>query len=452
MGSGRRIKALQVNPREANQYTPLLERIAGRVWDKSRFFAVVPCTYYLGHLFWELIMAVAIARESGRSLVLLKPGHLKEFVVVNEEVFDCELNCKTERKSFHSLLMKALSFYERVRKPFAGFVVKSARRARLTRRPVPGFRFHRCGIETSNFVLAKIKGTRNYFDLSLLPESEPSLKLTMTQRERAERMLSGSDFDATKWFAAVHVRESGFRGFDVNHDVRNFSQNALLPILKEVTQQGGFVVRMGTKEQTNIPRTPGIFDYASSKARCSLVDLYVMEKCRFYVGSSAGPLAMAYAFGKPAFVVNYFDFLTAGFRKTDMFIPKMPYSTREQRFLSIAEYCERATSVWDAKEFWFVENRLEDIEEAFVGFLEFAAKGFLLDHEDQEIYREWIAIRTRALERIICQSTDNFLDEKFKDTAISTLSAPAILAPCYLRKYLFNSSGVHTTPQILERG
>jgi putative glycosyltransferase (TIGR04372 family) len=441
-----------LSPREAYQYTPLLEWIVGKIWERARYFVVVPCTYYLGHLFWELIMAVSMARESGRSLVFLKPGHLKEFTVVNEDVFDCELNCSTEKKAFHSHLMKALSFYERVRTPVARFIVKSARRARLTRKPEPALRFHRCGIETSDFVLAKIKGTRHYFDLSRLPESEPSLKLTAAQRANAERILARQDFDTTKWFAAVHVRESGFRGFDVNHDVRNFSQNALLPILKHVTQSGGFLVRMGTKEQTNIPETQGLFDYASSSARSGLLDLYLMEKSRFYAGSSSGPLSMAYAFGKPTFVINYFDFLTAGFRKSDMFIPKMPYCTSEHRFLSIAEYCERAPSVWDAKYYWFVENRLEDIEEAFADFVEYTQHGWVLGKEDQEIYQEWITVRTRALKRIISQPTDNYLDEKFKDSAISTLSAPAVLAPCYLRKYLFNSSEMRVTTQSLERG
>ena len=107
-------------------------------------------------------------------------------------------------------------------------------------------------------------------------------------------------------------------------------------------------------------------------------------------------------------------------------------------FLSIAEYCEKAGSVWDSQDNWFVDNSMEDIDEAFSSFLEFVDNGFTLSREDQQIYQEWIALREKTLKRLISEKTEDVLAERFKDVALATLNAPAILAPSFLRKHLFS--------------
>ena len=71
-------------------------------------------------------------------------------------------------------------------------------------------------------------------------------------------------FDFSTWFAVGHVREAGYRGYDAYNDARNFSQTALLPLVKHVARKGGFLVRLGTKEQSHIPKTR---EFLTTRAR-----------------------------------------------------------------------------------------------------------------------------------------------------------------------------------------
>jgi putative glycosyltransferase (TIGR04372 family) len=422
--------------KEPHQYTPFLQHLVEKLWDKSRYFVVVPCSYYFGHLFWEIIMAVAVARRSGRTLVLLKPTATNQFPVMNQEVFDCDFDCKLERSGIWAKIMPALNTFEKVKTELGKLVFKAVRKAFKVRWAEPAFRYHRCGIEESDFVLAKIAGTNRYYDLSMMPDGNPAIRLSEEQRAKAEHILKDSGMDQSKWIAAAHVREAGYKGYDVNADARNFGQTALLPMLKLILARGGTMVRMGTREQSHIPETRGLFDYAHSPIQSNLLDLYVMEKARIFVGASSGPLVMAFAFGKPVFAVNYVDFLLAGFRKSDMFIPKVPYCPQEHRYLSLAEYCERVTSLYESKDFWFVDNSIEDIEEAFSCFLSYMDRGWVLSADEAKIYQEWIHLRRITLARIIETKNDSWMNEKFKDVAISTLDAPALLAPSYLKRHL----------------
>jgi putative glycosyltransferase (TIGR04372 family) len=263
--------------------------------------------------------------------------------------------------------------------------------------------------------------------------------LTQRQRREAAQRLAESGFDSQRWFVVSHVREAAFRGNEDPHDFRNFSQHSILPIVSSVVSQGGQVVRLGTREQSRIPDTKGIFDYARSTARSGLVDMYLMEKSRYYVGSSSGPLSMAYAFGKPAFITNYVDFLVAGFRKTDMYIPKRVYSTQEHKLMSIVDFCKNAVGIWEPNSYWFVENSLDEIGDAFSDFQKYTDNGFELTPEDREIYNEWINLRRKTLIRIIAEPDRDDFSTGFKDVAASTLDAPSIMAPSYLRKYLFGT-------------
>ena len=423
--------------KEPHQYAPLLTRIARAIWKREESFPFVPCTFYLGHLFWEITMAVAVARKNDRKLILLKPGAMDK--VLNPWVFDCDFACRTERKPWHDLLLAVLGRYERARMWPLRLLHRFLRlfRAAKTLKSAP--RFHRCGVEASAFVMAKVAGTKAYFDLALLPQQTPSITLTQSQKTEAAQRLANSGFDSQRWFVAAHVREASFRGNEDYHDFRNFSQHSLLPIVRVVVSQGGQVVRLGTQEQSRIPDTKGIFDYARSTARSGLVDMYLMENSKYYVGSSSGPLSMAYAFGKPAFIVNYVDFLVAGFRKTDMYIPKRIYSPQEHRPVSICEFCGNVEGIWEPDSFWFVENSFEEIAQAFSDFQKYADSGFELAPEDREIYQEWADLRKKTLLRIIAEPDRDGLRTSFKDVAASTLEAPAVMAPSYLRKHLFDA-------------
>ena len=89
-----------------------------------------------------------LARRENKVLVLLKPEGNNLYPVLNEDVFNCSFNCRTENRPIQRTLMRVLNRYELVKTPIARFLFKVQRKILGTKRPEPVVRFHRCGIET----------------------------------------------------------------------------------------------------------------------------------------------------------------------------------------------------------------------------------------------------------------------------------------------------------------
>jgi hypothetical protein len=107
--------------------------------------------------------------------------------------------------------------------------------------------------------------------------------------------------------------------------------------------------------------------------------------------------------------------------------------------VSIVDFCKNAVGIWEPNSYWFVENSLDEIGDAFSDFQKYTDNGFELTPEDREIYNEWINLRRKTLIRIIAEPDRDDFSTRFKDVAASTLDAPSIMAPSYLRKYLFGT-------------
>ena len=100
---------------QKSDYTVILQKLVDKIWNNKKYFVVVPHFVFLGHLFWEIIMAVSMARKSNRKLILLKPHNDSMFGVINRDVFNCELNCDYKRYFLGKIIMWILFIFERLR-------------------------------------------------------------------------------------------------------------------------------------------------------------------------------------------------------------------------------------------------------------------------------------------------------------------------------------------------
>lgn len=108
-----------------------------------------------------------------------------------------------------------------------------------------------------------------------------------------------------------------------------------------------------------------------------LLDLYVNSKCRCWVGSESGACFIPQLFGKRAVYVNFtqifniYPIITYCIDKASLYIPKLYYFKKDNRYLSLAEMCKLNLLETEPNKYeeqygvCVVENTPEDICEAY---------------------------------------------------------------------------------------
>jgi putative glycosyltransferase (TIGR04372 family) len=156
------------------------------------------------------------------------------------------------------------------------------------------------------------------------------------------RVRMGLPMDA--WFACLHVRESGFHKDNVsdrNADIANYAD-----AIKEITQRGGWVVRMGDASMTPLPPMTHVIDYPYTPFKSELMDVYLISACRVYIGMISGIYDVAVLFQRPIIITNMTAWLFGYPPKAgDLGIMKHIYSKSRGRFLSSGEWFEEP---WDS--------------------------------------------------------------------------------------------------------
>ncbi len=121
----------------------------------------------------------------------------------------------------------------------------------------------------------------------------------------------------------------------------------------------------------------GFIDYPNTPAKSEATDLYLINHCRFFIGTNSGLFDTALLFGKPVLSVNTTDFTFATpYKQCDSFIYKRIYSRQEKRFLSFREVFNAPDILMSNIDFpsfnekyEYAENTPEDILNATVNFV-----------------------------------------------------------------------------------
>lgn len=108
-----------------------------------------------------------------------------------------------------------------------------------------------------------------------------------------------------------------------------------------------------------------------------LLDLYVNSKCRCWVGSESGACFIPQLFGKRAVYVNFtqifnvYSIITYCIDSASLYIPKLYYSKKDNRYLSLVEMCKLNLLETEPDKYeeeygvCMIENTPEDICEAY---------------------------------------------------------------------------------------
>ncbi len=105
-----------------------------------------------------------------------------------------------------------------------------------------------------------------------------------------------------------------------------------IPIIKKLLKKGYFVIRMGknVKKKMKI-KNQNFLDYPFSKFRSDFMDIFLVRKCNFYIGSNTGLDCLAIIFRKPLLSVNMLPIsLFYLFKKKILIAPKILYRDKKK--------------------------------------------------------------------------------------------------------------------------
>lgn len=206
-----------------------------------------------------------------------------------------------------------------------------------------------------------------FTEFDLFDGGEPGLSFTEEEEAEGRAALQAMGIGPSDWFVCLHNRDSAYLdesqpdGKWAYHDYRDCSLENFLPAADFVAEKGGFVLRMGQAYKERLAgERPRLIDYARLH-RSDFLDVYLLAKCRFMIGSDAGLAQVPTIFNRPVVNTNVPFVDWASFRSGDIFIQKRLYSDEERRILSYPEILARGWERFYRTE-WLAERRLRLIE------------------------------------------------------------------------------------------
>ncbi|MBT73536.1 MAG: hypothetical protein CMQ15_16145 [Gammaproteobacteria bacterium] len=401
--------------------------LAEYLFHHDKFLIVSPWGQRIGHISGEIMNAVCVSIRDNKQLILITP-----FKTVNHEIFQCQFNCSIYNRrdwkvwvltAFLNLSLFFHYFYNGIRS-------KLVKLFPLLSKAIPSYFFYPMyGIEKGNYGEHRIKGTSYYWSCELYLSQNYQVSLNSNQINRGRAGQSKMGIPEDSWFVCLHVREPGYAGPTLGDaNILNY-----LSAIKYITQKGGYVLRMGDNSMTPLPKMKNVIDYALSEFKSELMDVYLVSRCRFFIGCCSGFSDLVKFFKKPTCLVNvYPSVATTPYFPNYMFILKHVYSIKKKRILTYKEALTSdsiANSIYDPSEHFLIENSPEDILEAIREYLFFLEN--LKFKGDDKIQEEVQNVRKQYCEYML----KNGLAKKALKKFIGVLPAQGRVADFYLNRY-----------------
>lgn len=142
-----------------------------------------------------------------------------------------------------------------------------------------------------------------------------------------------------KWFCTLHVREPGFRLND--HLWLDTGRNAKLENYQKainfIYKKGGYSIRLGQKRANKFV-TKGFYDYGSSELKSDFLDIFLLAKGKFNIGTSSGLSFIPLLLGKYKNIFTNLNLLFFVPIPGSVGIPKLVYSIKEKKLEKLKIY------------------------------------------------------------------------------------------------------------------
>lgn len=370
-----------------------INRLNKVLFFRFNVFLVTPHDRTIGNTAEEIHFALILSRRlEKRAIFLQRRSFLGAPKIPNHRVFEIR-PANEKRVFFWEIVRSFLSFFLTLQGHFFGllyyFWINSLRlpisvvNRFLFRKNVPVFYRHYRNCLFHQYVgheliwrhgFAKERFEQFNFDLGLPSwkqevEIPVPISFSLDEERFCRKSLEKLGLGDGDWFVCLHNRESGYHRD--SPDLRNSSIVKYELGIKEITEAGGWVIRMGDRTMTRLPSMERVIDLPFTEFKSDLMDLYLVKNCRFYLGQNSGLVDVAYLFGKRCALVNTTEWAIGFPRlKNSRVIFKHFYSLKWARYLSVAELLSQPFSVLDLHhfqhEYRVQENTPEEIAELVV--------------------------------------------------------------------------------------
>lgn len=216
----------------------------------------------------------------------------------------------------------------------------------------------------------------------------PLFQLPSEIEARGRDVLRRMGMPPGAWFVALHVREGTWDGARPGmHGIRNAEIGTYFSTMAEITARGGWVVRIGDPSMTPLPAMPNVIDYCQSEIRADWMDIYILARCRFMVGTNSGPVFVPALYADtPAVLTNWWPAAERPWHAADIFVPKLLRRISDGRLLSLSETL-REPFCWCFSRRFLAERAGVRLEDSDADIIRAAVREMLL-RLDSELERD----------------------------------------------------------------
>ena len=240
------------------------------------------------------------------------------------------------------------------------------------------------------------EAARYYQINTLWGDRPPVIELPEDIQAKGRARLAEMGVPEGAWFVCTHAREGGYSPADeYAHAHRNSNIASYGPAIREITDRGGWVIRLGDPSMTPLPPMKNAIDYALSPHKADWMDLYLCAHNQFLLGTSSGLIMVATMFHKPCVLVNMAPHGSShGLGPNDISILKglvgqdgvpVPFHEIFESGLSV----QRWADVFEQRGVKFQDNTPEDILAVTQEMLARQAGDFDVTEDDQDLQRRY---------------------------------------------------------------
>ena len=180
--------------------------------------------------------------------------------------------------------------------------------------------------------------SKNIQEIWFQNNKDPIVKIPKEDLLIGDKLIKDTLRDI-KWFCTLHVREPGFRLNDHlwldtgrNADLRNYSK-----AIKYIYNNGGYTIRLGQKKVKSL-KLKGFFDYGSSSLKSDFLDIFLIYRGKFNIGTSSGLSFLPIILGKYQNIFTNLSILCFHEIPGSIGIPKLVYSIKKKKLEKIKIY------------------------------------------------------------------------------------------------------------------
>ena len=180
--------------------------------------------------------------------------------------------------------------------------------------------------------------SKNIQEIWFQNNKDPIVKIPKEDLLIGDKLIKDTLRDI-KWFCTLHVREPGFRLNDHlwldtgrNADLRNYSK-----AIKYIYNNGGYTIRLGQKKVKSL-KLKGFFDYGSSSLKSDFLDIFLIYRGKFNIGTSSGLSFLPIILGKYQNIFTNLSILCFHEIPGSIGIPKLVYSIKKKKLDKIKIY------------------------------------------------------------------------------------------------------------------